>query len=95
MQAGNSTDKRYCLLLLKKGDQAMKEIGVCVYVSYDSIETARIVRMLESEGIPTYTKEEGPGELMRLYSGFSHSPTRIYVPESAKEQAQLLLGEDT
>lgn len=71
----------------------MKEIGVCIYISYDSIETARIIGRLEAEGIPSYIKEEGPGELFRLYSGHSHSATRIYVPEAAAEQARLLLEE--
>ena len=71
----------------------MKDIGVCVYISYDSIETARIIGLLESAGIPAYTKEEGPGELFRLYSGHSNSPTRIFVPESAQEDARVLLEE--
>ena len=69
----------------------MKEIGVCVYISYDSLETARIIDLLDSEGIPAYTKEDGAGGLFRLYTGHSHSATRIYVPEEAKEDAGLLL----
>ena len=71
----------------------MKDIGVCVYISYDSLETARIIRALEAEGIPAYTKEDGAGGLFRLYTGHSHSAARIYVPEAAQEQARLLLGE--
>lgn len=71
----------------------MKDIGVCVYISYDSFETARILSLLESEGIPAYTKEDGAGGLVRLYTGYSHSATRIYVPEAAKEQAQVILEE--
>ena len=70
----------------------MKDIGVCVHISYDSIETARIVALLESAGIPVYTKEDGAGGLFRLYSGHSHAATRIFVPEEAKEDAEALLG---
>jgi len=69
----------------------MKDIGVCVYISYDSIETARIIGLLESEGIPAYTIEEGAGELFRLYTGHSYLPSRIYVPETAEEKARILL----
>ena len=73
----------------------MKEIGACIYISYDSIETARIIAMLDSEGIPAYTKEDGAGGLFRLYTGHSHTATRIYVPEELKEEAQMLIeGED-
>ena len=71
----------------------MKDIGVCVYISYDSIETARIIGLLESEGIPAYTKEDGAGGLFRLYSGHSRSAARIFVPEEAEEDARALLGE--
>ena len=71
----------------------MQEIGVCVYISYDSIETARIISLLESEGIPSYTKEDGAGGLFRLYTGHSHTATRIFVPEEAAEDAKLLLEE--
>ena len=71
----------------------MKDIGVCVYISYDSLETARIINILESEGIPAYTKEDGAGGLFRLYTGHSHSATRIFVPKEAEEEARLLLEE--
>jgi len=71
----------------------MKDIGVCVYISYDSLETARIINILESEGIPAYTKEDGAGGLFRLYTGHSRSATRIYVPEAAQEDAKALIGE--
>jgi len=71
----------------------MKDIGICVYISYDSIETARIISLLESADIPAYTKEDGAGGLFRLYTGHSHSATRIYVPEAAQEQARMLLKE--
>ena len=76
-----------------KETDPMKDIGVCIYISHDSIETARIVALLEAEGIPVYTKEDGVGELFRLYTGHTHTPTRIFVPEAAKEDAQALLGE--
>lgn len=69
----------------------MKDIGVCVYISYDSLETARIIALLESEGIPAYTKEDGAGGLFRLYTGHSHSAARIFVPEEAKEDASFIL----
>ena len=69
----------------------MKEIGTCVYISYDSFETEKIIRLLESEGIPAYTKEDGAGGLFRLYTGHSHSATRIFVPEEAKEDAESIL----
>ena len=71
----------------------MQEIGVCVYISYDSLETARIVNLLESEGIPSYTKEDGAGGLFRLYTGHSHTATRIFVPDDAAEDARKLLKE--
>ena len=71
----------------------MKDIGVCIYISYDSIETARIIAALESEGIPAYTKEDGAGGLFRLYTGHSSTATRIFVPETAEEDARSLLGE--
>ena len=66
----------------------MKEIGVCIYISYDSIETARILNLLESEGIPAYTKEDGAGD---LFTG--GMATRIFVPEEAEKDAKMLLGE--
>ena len=69
----------------------MNEIGVCVYISYDSLETARIIALLDSEGIPAYTKEDGAGGLFRLYTGHSHSATRIFVPEEAEKDAKLIL----
>ena len=69
----------------------MKEIGVCVYISYDSLETARIIGTLEAEGIPAYTKEDGAGGLFRLYTGHSRTPTRIFVPEEAQEDARQII----
>ena len=69
----------------------MNEIGVCIYISYDSLETARIIALLDSEGIPAYTKEDGAGGLFRLYTGHSHSATRIFVPEEAEQDARLIL----
>ena len=71
----------------------MKDIGVCIYISYDSFETARIISALESEGIPAYTKEDGAGGVFRLFTGHSHSATRIFVPNEAEEDAKELLKE--
>lgn len=66
----------------------MKEIGVCVYISYDSVETGRIINLLQSEGIPAYTKEDGAGD---LFTG--SMATRIFVPEEAEANAKMLLGD--
>ena len=66
----------------------MKEIGVCIYISYDSVETARILNLLESEGIPAYTKEDGAGDLFT-----SSMATRIFVPKEVEKDAKMLLGE--
>ena len=71
----------------------MNDIGVCVYISYDSFEAARIISALEAEGIPAYTKEDGAGGLFRMFTGHSHSATRIFVPDAAEEDAKALLKE--
>ena len=65
----------------------MKDIGKCVYISYDSFDAARIMAALKDEGIPSYVKEDGAGNLVRLYSGHSSTAHRIFVPDEAVEKA--------
>ena len=69
----------------------MKEIGTCIYVSYDSFEATRIVATLQEAGIPSYVKEDGAGNLVRLYSGHSSTAHRIFIPEEAEEKAAEVL----
>ena len=71
----------------------MKEIGTCIHVSYDSFEAARIVAVLQDAGIPSYVKEDGAGNIVRLYSGHSSTAHRIFVPEQAEGKAKGILQE--
>ena len=71
----------------------MKDVGVLVYTANDSFEASRIAAILESEGIPSYTKELGAGQVFQIYAGFSKFGTEIYVPADAEEQALELIAE--
>jgi len=44
-------------------------------------------------GIPVYTREEGIGQLLRIYAGGSRTGTMIFVPEEAADQALDILEE--
>lgn len=71
----------------------MNDIGTCIYISYDSFEATRVVAVLQDAQIPSYVKEDGAGNLVRLYSGHSSTAHRIFVPEQAKEKAMEILKE--
>ena len=76
----------------------MKDIGELVYTANDTFEAAGIISILESAGIPAYTKELGAGQVFRIYTGYSNTGTEIYVPTEAAEEAKTLISaaaEDT
>ena len=69
----------------------MKDIGTCIYTTYNSFEAARIVAAFEDAGIPAYIKEDMGGQFVRILAGTSHCATRIYVPEASADAALDIL----
>ena len=64
----------------------MKESGVCVYTSYDPVETDRMIEFLELEGIPVYTEEDEAGALRT-----GNMTIRVFVPKEAELDVKMLL----
>ena len=64
----------------------MKESGVCVYISYDPVETDLIIEFLELEGIPVYTEEDDTGDLLT-----GNMAIRVFVPKEAEADVKMLL----
>ena len=71
----------------------MNEVGVLVYTANDTYDSARITALLQSSGIPSYTKELGSGQLFKVYTGYSNLGTEIYVPADAADRARTLIEE--
>ena len=71
----------------------MNDVGVLVYTANDTYEAARITALLKDSGIPCYTRELGPGQLIKAYTGYSNLGTEIYVPAEAAETAGSLIEE--
>lgn len=65
----------------------MKDIGTNIFTTYDSFEAARIIAAFEDAGIPSYTKEDGGGQFIRILAGTSRCATRIYVPDESVDAA--------
>jgi len=59
----------------------------------DKMQAEMIIEILQNNNIPAYGSEQGPGEYMNIYSGFSVFGTDIYVAEENAERAMGILKE--
>ncbi|CVI73262.1 hypothetical protein BN3660_03010 [Eubacteriaceae bacterium CHKCI004] len=64
-----------------------------IYTAATEAEGNELVRVLREQGIPSYTKEGGSGEYMRIAWGTSIYGTGLYVKEEDTEMASVLIKE--
>jgi len=74
-------------------DNNAAEIGTLIYTAADTFEANRIIAALESAGIPAYTKDNGAGQVLHIYAGYSSFGVQIYVPKDAELTAKSVLEE--
>ena len=67
-----------------------KEAVLCTVEN--AAEADRIIALLESNEIPSYTRQYGPGRLFGSYNGFfGASGVEILVPEEVLDKAMELI----
>lgn len=64
---------------------------VRIYKTANVFETNHVISVLEAEGIPCFSRDSGAGGYLNVSMGFSEFGEWIFVDESDRERALLLI----